>query len=120
MKIRLIMNLHMTIHKLKKYQLMRQIQEAEIRKAQPAQPSPSLMDEAATRAAEKQVDLKKQTQFAPDEMGAKSVLKDDYGNKPACGVEENKADQSQFHETALPKGVGNRKKSLTAANLLTG
>jgi hypothetical protein len=36
-------------------------------------------------------DLKKQSQFVPAEMGAKSFVEGYYGNKPACGVEENKA-----------------------------
>ncbi|HUT47677.1 MAG TPA: hypothetical protein VMX36_15450, partial [Sedimentisphaerales bacterium] len=84
------------------------------------QNSPSLRDEAATTPAEKKGDLKKQTQFAPDEIGAKSYVKGDYENKPACGVEENKANQSQFHTPTLTEGAGKRKKSLATANSLTG
>jgi hypothetical protein len=40
--------------------------------------------------------LKKQSQFAPALIGATSFVKGDYDNKPACGAEENKANQSQF------------------------
>jgi hypothetical protein len=40
--------------------------------------------------------LKKQTQFAPERFGAKSYMKRDYDNVPVCGIEENKANQSQF------------------------
>jgi len=39
--------------------------------------------------------LKKQSQFAPAQIDAKSYSKGNYGNKPACGVEKNKANQSQ-------------------------
>jgi len=35
--------------------------------------------------------LKKQSQFAGGDVGAKAYVKGYYGNKPACGVEENKA-----------------------------
>jgi len=61
-------------------------------------PSPSLRDEAATRRrpAEKKGDLKKQSQFAPAQVGAKSFLKGYYGSKPASGAPKNKPNQSQF------------------------
>jgi len=39
--------------------------------------------------------LKKQSQFAPAQNGAKSYLKGDYDNKRVCGIAENKANQSQ-------------------------
>ena len=89
---------------------------------QQREPSPSLRDEAATqsnslsqsetatRPAEKQVDLKKQSQFTPALIGVTSFVKEDYGNKPACGVEENKANQSQFPASALTKGAGKMRK----------
>ena len=44
-------------------------------------------------------DLKKQSQSAPAEIGTKSFMKGDYDNKPASGVEENKANQSQFRNS---------------------
>jgi len=65
------------------------------------EPFPSLRDEAATRCpAEKHVDLKKQSQFAPAQSGVTSFVKEDYDNKPDCGDEENKANQSQ-----IPAGI---------------
>jgi len=76
---------------------------------------PSLRDEAATRPAEKKSDLKKQSQFALTLMGATPFVKGDYENKPAGGVEENKANQSQFHNPALTEGAGKSEKSLAAA-----
>jgi len=44
---------------------------------------------------EKEIDLKKQSQFTPAQIDAKSYSKGFYDNTPACGVEENKANQSQ-------------------------
>jgi hypothetical protein len=40
--------------------------------------------------------LKKQTQFATAQIGAKSFAKGGYGNKPAAGARKNKANQSRF------------------------
>jgi hypothetical protein len=57
---------------------------------------PSPRDKAATRPAEKECDLKKQTQFAPAQVDVKSFMKGDYDNKPAGRIEENKANQSQL------------------------
>ena len=125
-----------TINKLQNYQFIREIREDEIRKAKPtrsplrsyAEPhriftkglTQYLREKFAgvSRPAEKQADLKKQTQFAPAEIGVKSPIKDDYDNILAGRLEENKADQSQFPATALTEGAGKRKKSLTAANFL--
>jgi len=36
------------------------------------------------------------------QIGAKSYLKGDYGNMPACGARENKAKQSQFKANRRP------------------
>jgi hypothetical protein len=60
-------------------------------------------------------DLKKQSQFAPARIGAKSVVKGGYGNKPRCGVEKNKAKQSQFPTPAPAKRAGKREKSFAAS-----
>ncbi|MGB2863745.1 MAG: hypothetical protein WBC05_10510 [Sedimentisphaerales bacterium] len=54
----------------------------------------SVRDEAATP---KKGDLKKQTQFAPELIGVTPFVKRDYSNIPAGRIEENKANQSQFH-----------------------
>jgi len=100
-----------TIAELHKLRLMRK-HEAENYEAEPAQAIPKACGfEAATRRQpeEKQVDLKKQTQFTPAEVGANSSVREDYDNKPDGETEENKPDQSQFNEPALPKGVGKRK-----------
>jgi hypothetical protein len=57
---------------------------------------PSLRDEAdTTMLAEKKCDLEKQTQFMPDEIGAKPFLKGDYDNMPVNGGEENKANRTR-------------------------
>ena len=40
--------------------------------------------------------LKKQSQFAPAQVGAKSFMKGNYDNKSAGGDEKNKPKQSQF------------------------
>ena len=76
--------------------------------AMPLDKAPSLRDEAATRSissslrdeaatamlAEKHDDLKKQSQFMPGEVDAKSFVKEDYDKTPAAGDEENKANRT--------------------------
>ena len=85
---------------------MRHIQQAEANKPEPALAIPDFGFEAVTRTAEKMADLKKQSQFAPGIIGAKSFVKGDYDNNPDSGVEENKANQSQFKtEMRLTKPV---------------
>jgi len=112
---------------LKRQQIMRRIEQQDA--DQQYEPSPPLRDEAATESVrdeaatpktEKKGDLKKQTQFAPEQIVTKSYLKGDYENKPAGRAEENKAKQSQFPVHALTEGVGKGKKSPAADNLLTG
>jgi hypothetical protein len=88
-------SLNKTINKLKTYQLMRQIQQAETRKPEPAQAIPKACGfEAATRTAEKEGDLKKQSQFASALMGVTFFAKEDYDNNLASGAEENKPNQA--------------------------
>ena len=101
------------MNELKRQQIMRRIEQQDVDEHH--MPSPSLRDEVATqsnslsqsetatRPAEKKGDLKKQSQFAPGEIGAKSFMKGDYEDIPACGVEENKANQSQLHAPTLAK-----------------
>jgi len=107
-------SLYKTINKLKTQQVIRRIEIQEVERQQ-SQTSLSLRDEAATRPAGKKGYLKKQSQSAPGRMGAKSYMQGDYDNNPAGGVEENKANQSQLHESVLAKVAGKRKKSLAAA-----
>ena len=73
-------SLHKTMRELERYQLIRQIEQQDAE--QQHEPSPSLRDEAATQnpTAEKNSDLKKQSQYAPVLMGATSFVKEDYGN----------------------------------------
>jgi hypothetical protein len=80
---------------LKRFQIMRRI-EFEDAEQEQFEPSQSLRDEAATRPAEKKVDLKKQSQSVPGLNGAKSYLKGDYDKKVAGDADENKPNQTQF------------------------
>ena len=66
------------------------------------------------------VDLNKQSQFAPAQIGVKFFAGEDYENKPRPGLRKNKFKQSQFHAPAPTKGVGKGEKSLAAAKSLTG
>jgi len=70
--------------------------------------------------ADNEVDLKKQSQFTPAQIGANSFVGKDYENKPSPGLRENKAKQSQFHTPSPTKGVGKGEKSLASAKSLTG
>ncbi|MBW2605965.1 MAG: hypothetical protein JRE28_16935 [Deltaproteobacteria bacterium] len=100
---------------LKRFQIMRRIEKQDAGKR--IDPSPSLRDEAATRSTPAQniSDLKKQSQFAADHLIAKSLMEGEYGNMPACDVEENKANQSQSHASEPLKGAEKRDKSVAAA-----
>ncbi len=91
--------------------MIRILEQADARKQKTDRAISSIMDEG---------DLKKQTQFDPALMGATSFMEGDYGNMPAGGVEENKANQSQSHATEPTKGARKRKKSLAAAKSLAG
>jgi len=102
------------MNELKRHEIMRRIeyQDAE----QQYEPSPSLRDEAATwRPAEKNGDLKKQSQLSVVQLGAKSYLKREYENNPAGRIEENKAKQSQSPAPVSTKGAEKNEKSLAAA-----
>ncbi len=125
-------SLYKTINKLKRYQLMRMLAEADIRK----QKEERAMEEefafgggAATRygPAVKNGDLKKQSQFEQKQMHAMSLMQRVYGDRPALEVKGNKANskpkrakRSQSHAPAQTKGARKRKKKLAAANSLTG
>jgi len=101
------------MNELKKQQIMRRIEQQD--EDEQYEPSPSLRDEAATESVEKKGDLKKQTQYIPAEMGAKSYIKGEYENNPADRIGENKAKQSQSSTPAQTEGAGKREKSLAAA-----
>ncbi|MFC1603494.1 hypothetical protein ACFL5F_00565, partial [Planctomycetota bacterium] len=109
-------SLQKTIHKLKKkYQLMRHIQLAEANK--PKTILESLGFETATQnpTAEKNSDLKKQSQFTQPQIGINSLIQGGYGNKPIRRVKENKAKQSQSYAPGQTKNSRKREKSVAAA-----
>ena len=110
-------SLNKTINKLKTQQAIRAIQRADAREKENDRAISSLMDEVATRhlPAKKKGDLKKQSQSAQALMGATSFMQGEYDNYPAGGVEENKANQSQLHESVLTKLAGKGAKSVGAA-----
>ena len=72
--------------------------------------TPSVRDVAATQSTKKKGELEKQTQYAPELIGVTPFVKRDYGNMPACGIEENKAKQSQSPAAAQIKGTGKKRK----------
>jgi hypothetical protein len=60
-------------------------------------------------------DLKKQSQFAADELSASLYEEDGYGNIPACKTSVNKAKRSQFDVPGPAAGIGEKVKSAKAA-----
>jgi len=117
------------MNELKKQQIMRRIeQQDEDEQYEPSpslrdeaatrsnSPSPSLRDEAATqRPVEKKGDLKKQTQFTPEQIVTKSYKEGDYEDIFAGRIEENKAKQSHSPALEPTEGAGKKEKSLAAA-----
>ena len=81
-------SLYRTMTKLKTLQIMRRIEHEDAVERQSAGQSRS--------AAQHGGDAKKQSQFAPALMGAKSYARKDYDDKPRSGAAENKTKQSQF------------------------
>ena len=75
------------LREFKKQQIIRQLEQQDAYKQY--EPSPSRRDEAATRTNKS--NLKKQSQFSPDMMGANPFMADGYGDFPAAGRAENKA-----------------------------
>jgi len=78
---------------LQRLRLMREMEQAKAVEEE-SPPEPSL-------PSDKEVDLKKQSQFAPAQIGANSFTGEDYENKPSPGLRENKPKQSQFHAPVL-------------------
>jgi hypothetical protein len=103
-----------TLKELESRQAIREIREREAH----AIPKASGF-EAATRPAEKKVDLKKQSQFAPDQTGAKTCVLREYENARRSEQRASKAKQSQFPTAAPTKRAGKRGKPLPAANSST-
>ena len=80
------------LHEFKKQQIIRQLEQQDIDQQQYARES--------SMSAGKDSNLKKQSQFTPDMMGATPFMEDGYGDLAAAGRAENKAnlypDQSPF------------------------
>jgi hypothetical protein len=104
---------------LKRFQIMRRI---ELEDTEPQfEPSPSLRNQDATgcASAEKNGDLKKQSQYVPAMIGVTPFVKGFYGIESAAGDEENKAkkacpepvERSQFGAPFGPEGVPKRDRS---------
>jgi hypothetical protein len=60
-------------------------------------------------------ELKKQSQFAMEDIAASLYAQDSYGDIPAVETEENKAKQSQFNAPGPAVGTGESVKSAKAA-----
>jgi hypothetical protein len=111
-------SLHKTMHELERQQLVRQFQQQDANEEQSSQAIPKACGfEAATRPEEKKVDLKKQSQFVPGEMGVTPYGQGGYGNNSPAGDEQNKAKQSQSHDPGPARGAGKRDKSVASADL---
>ncbi|MHC4559868.1 MAG: hypothetical protein ACYTFW_07610 [Planctomycetota bacterium] len=93
-----------TIRELERFKVLRQMEE-KTAEEQLAQAIPQACGfEAATHEPAKQANLKKQSQ-SPALMGVTSLVGDNYENIAHPGLRENKAKQSQFHQTTLPAGA---------------
>ena len=105
-------SLHKTMRELERLQMIRQVkQQYDEQELEPA---------TQNTTVEKNGVLKKQTNFVPGDIDAKSYMKGDYDNIPLCGAQQNKAKKTQILVTASPKGARNREKSVTTANQLAG
>ena len=93
-------SLHKSMRELERRQLIRQYRQQEAEQKLPIQEPNQL--------AEKNSDLKKQSQFMPAIMGVTPFVKGFYGMESAAGDEEKKAKQTQFHAVMPTKGTGKR------------
>jgi hypothetical protein len=89
-------SLHKTLRELERRQLIRQYQQQEAEQELPRR--------EPNRPAEKNSDLKKQSQYVPGLMGANSLLEGDYDRNSPVGEEQNKPNQSQ-PQWDTPRGV---------------
>jgi hypothetical protein len=110
-------SLNRAMKELKRFQTIRRVewQEAVKQKNKSFYKDPFLA-EAATRfsSRENHGDLKKQSQFAMDDIAASLCAEDGYGAISAGDVGENKANQSQFDAPGPDAGTGGRVKSAKA------
>ncbi|MHC4426622.1 MAG: hypothetical protein ACYSYV_11060 [Planctomycetota bacterium] len=113
-------SMYRTLGELERRQAIREFKEREICGEQPAQAIPKACGfEAATRTIDQMADLKKQSQFAPAQIDAKSCVLRAYENTPRREPRASKAKQSQFPTPAPTKRAGKRGKSSAAANSST-
>ncbi len=89
---RIEQSLDRTMTKLKKLQLMRQLEANDAAKQK--------HDAAIRSALDNADDYVKQSQLSPSQIGVKSLLQDTYQNMSLLGHGENKANQSQFQSPA--------------------
>jgi hypothetical protein len=108
-----------TMRELERRQLIRQFQQQEAEQELPRQ-EPNQFRLAPNTAGGLITDLKKQSQFTLNLMGATPFLERAYDKIPLCGAQENKAKQTQISALSSLEGIGKRKESVTAANSLTG
>ncbi len=92
-------SMYKTMNELKKLQKARKAEEARAAKEQSAEESPP--------ARRGKGDLKKQTQFASERIGAKLSVIKAYDDTTPAETGENKANQSQFEGS--PDRAGRRK-----------
>ncbi len=93
-------SMYRTMNELMKLQKARKTEQARAAERQSAQESPP--------ARRHKGDLKKQSQFASERVGAKISVIKAYDDCTSAGAEENKANQSQFCEPAAGEGTERR------------
>jgi len=111
-------SLHRAMRELERRQLIRQYQQQGAEQEQSIHfPINDNRDEAATQSmtAEKNSNLKKQSQFTLNLMGANPFIKGIYSIESAAGDVENKANRTQFCAPAKVKGAGKKEISSAAA-----
>ncbi|MGD8499862.1 MAG: hypothetical protein PVJ86_04400 [Phycisphaerales bacterium] len=101
-----------TLKELESRQAMRELKEGQAAEEQFA-PEPCL-------PAQRKVDLKKQSQFAPAQTDANFCVLRAYENTPRREPRGNEPKQSQFPAPAPTRRVGKRAKSVATANSSTG
>jgi hypothetical protein len=111
-------SLNRAMKELKRFQTIRRIEwQQAVKQNNKSFYKDPFMAEAATRfsSAEKYGDLKKQSQFAMDDIAVSPYAKDGYGNIPADETIENKAKRSQISACGAFAGAGKGGKSASPA-----
>jgi hypothetical protein len=112
-------SLNRAMKELKRFQTIRRIEwQQAVKQNNKSFYKDPFMAEAATRfsSAEKYGDLKKQSQFAMDDIAVSPYAKDGYGNIPADETIENKAKRSQISACGAFGGAGKGGKSSSPAS----